>query len=41
MLRQRAFFDGRPVPGGDGCKDLAWFHPAGRELSDADWFDAG
>jgi isoamylase len=41
VLRQRAFFDGRSVPGGDGCKDLAWFHPAGRELIDADWFDAG
>jgi isoamylase len=41
VLRQRAFFDGRPVPGGDGCKDLAWFHPDGRELADADWFDGG
>jgi glycogen operon protein len=41
VLRQRAFFEGYPVEGGDGCKDLAWFHPAGRELSDADWFDTG
>ena len=41
VLRQRAFFDGQPVPGGDGCKDLAWFHPAGRELTDQDWFDHG
>ena len=41
MLRQRAFFEGRPVAGGDGCKDLAWFHPDGRELADPDWFDAG
>jgi len=40
VLRQRAFFEGRPVDGGDGCKDLAWFHPAGREVSNADWFDA-
>jgi glycogen debranching enzyme GlgX len=39
VLRQSAFFDGRPLP--DGCKDLAWFHPAGRELADADWFDTG
>ena len=39
VLRQRAFFEGRPVPGGDGSKDLAWFHPSGRELTDADWFD--
>ncbi|MDP9118573.1 MAG: glycogen debranching protein GlgX [Actinomycetota bacterium] len=41
VLRQRAFFEGLPVAGGDGCKDLAWFHPAGRELSEQDWFDAG
>jgi glycogen operon protein len=39
VLRQRAFFEGRPVPGGDGSKDLAWFHPSGRELTSADWFD--
>jgi isoamylase len=37
VLRQRAFFDGRPVAG--GVKDLAWFHPDGRELGDSDWFD--
>ena len=41
VLRQRAFFEGHPVEGGDGCKDLAWFHPAGRELSADDWFDTG
>jgi isoamylase len=41
VLRQRAFFEGHPVVGGDGCKDLAWFHPAGRELSADDWFDTG
>jgi glycogen operon protein len=41
VLRQRAFFEGRPVEGGDGCKDLAWFHPTGRELSEPDWFDTG
>ena len=23
------------------CKDLAWFHPAGRELTADDWFDTG
>jgi glycogen operon protein len=39
VLRQRAFFEGRAVPGGGGSKDLAWFHPSGRELTDADWFD--
>jgi glycogen operon protein len=41
VLRQRAFFEGRPVAGGDGCKDLAWFHPDGHELAPEDWFDAG
>ena len=39
VLRQRAFFEGRPVVGGDGCKDLAWFHPAGHEMTSEDWFD--
>jgi glycogen operon protein len=39
VLRQRAFFGGRPVAGGDGVKDLAWLHPDGRELVDSDWFD--
>jgi isoamylase len=37
VLRQRAFFEGLPLEG--GSKDLAWFHPSGRELTDADWFD--
>jgi glycogen operon protein len=41
VLRQRAFFEGRPVLGGDGSKDAAWFHPDGHELSPKDWFDAG
>ena len=41
VLRQRAFFEGHLVEGGDGCKDLAWFHPAGRELAADDWFDTG
>jgi isoamylase len=41
VLRQSAFFEGHPVQGGDGCKDLAWFHPAGRELAADDWFDVG
>jgi isoamylase len=39
VLRQPAFFEGRPVAGGDGCKDLAWFHPSGRELGEQDWFN--
>jgi len=42
VLRQSAFFEGRPVGVGEAAtKDLAWFHPAGREFTDADWFDTG
>jgi isoamylase len=41
VLRQPAFFEGRPVADGDGCKDLAWFGPSGREFTGAEWFDAG
>jgi glycogen operon protein len=40
VLRQRAFFEGRPVPGGDGCKDLAWFRADGAEMTDTDWFSS-
>jgi glycogen operon protein len=43
VLRQPAFFEGRPVNSHDGdgvVKDLAWFHPSGRELGDPDWFDS-
>ncbi len=40
VLRQPAFFEGREVPDGDGCKDLAWFHPVrASEFAAADWFD--
>ena len=40
VLRQRHFLDGRPI-GDTGQKNLAWFHPEGRELTDADWADGG
>ncbi|WGX98835.1 glycogen debranching protein GlgX [Nocardioides sp. L-11A] len=39
-LRQRHWFEGRPAIVG-GPKDLAWLHPSGREMTDADWHDAG
>jgi isoamylase len=39
VLRQSAFFEGLPVVGGDGCKDLAWFRPDGSEFDNGDWFD--
>ena len=37
VLRQRLFFTGRPGHP-EGVQDLAWFHPAGREMTPADWF---
>jgi glycogen debranching enzyme GlgX len=37
-LRQRHWFEGRPVVRG-GPKDLAWLHPAGREMTADDWHD--
>ena len=37
-LRQRHFFEGTPAIVG-GPKDLAWFHPDQREMTEADWHD--
>ena len=37
-LRQRHWFEGRPTIDG-GPKDLAWLHPAGREMTGDDWHD--
>jgi glycogen debranching enzyme GlgX len=37
-LRQRHWFEGRPTIRG-GPKDLAWLHPAGREMTTDDWHD--
>ncbi|MFC6061291.1 glycogen debranching protein GlgX [Streptomyces ochraceiscleroticus] len=37
VLRRRAFFSGRPQ-GPNGLRDLAWFTPAGTEMTDADWY---
>ncbi len=39
-LRQRHWFEGRPTIVG-GPKDLAWIHPAGREMTPEDWQDDG
>jgi isoamylase len=38
VLRQPAFFAGHEVPGGDGCKDLAWFDASGAEMDGGHWF---
>ncbi|MFD3553153.1 glycogen debranching protein GlgX [Streptomyces goshikiensis] len=37
VLRRRAFFSGRPQ-GADGLRDLAWFTPAGAEMTERDWY---
>ncbi len=37
-LRQRHWYEGRPTMTG-GPKDLAWLHPCGREMTEADWHD--
>jgi isoamylase len=39
VLRQRMFFSGLPAYPG-GLRDLAWFRPDGREMTDAEWFSA-
>ncbi|WP_424211687.1 glycogen debranching protein GlgX [Streptomyces sp. BI20] len=38
VLRRRAFFSGRPQAV-DGLRDLAWFTPAGTEMTDRDWWE--
>ncbi|WP_221584897.1 glycogen debranching protein GlgX [Microbacterium sp. G2-8] len=37
-LRQRHWFEGSPTYSG-GPADLAWLHPEGRRMEDADWAD--
>ena len=36
VLRRRKFFQGRRIRGSE-VKDLAWFRPDGKEMSDEDW----
>jgi glycogen operon protein len=36
VLRRRKFFQGRPIRGAE-VKDLAWFDPQGREMTDDMW----
>ncbi|MBI4565951.1 MAG: glycogen debranching protein GlgX [Planctomycetes bacterium] len=36
VLQRRTFFQGRPIRG-SGVKDIAWFTPSGREMTDEDW----
>jgi isoamylase len=39
VLRRRRFFQGRRIHGSE-VKDLSWFRPDGKEMSDEDWNDA-
>jgi isoamylase len=40
VFRQRRFFEGKPIRGGDQVRDIAWLTPAGEEMTQEDW-DAG
>ncbi|MEV4312409.1 glycogen debranching protein GlgX [Actinocrispum sp. NPDC049592] len=37
VFRRRRFFAGRPIRSGDQLRDIAWFTPAGREMTEQDW----
>ncbi|HEX8070479.1 MAG TPA: glycogen debranching protein GlgX [Pyrinomonadaceae bacterium] len=38
VLRRRKFFQGRKIRGAE-IKDISWFRPDGREMTEADWRD--
>jgi glycogen operon protein len=40
VFRRRRFFAGRPIRKGGELRDIAWFTPAGEEMTEQDW-DAG
>ena len=40
VLQRRQFLSGRSMKP-SGSKDISWFHPSGREMSNADWQDIG
>jgi len=39
VLRRKRFFSGQAIYG-SGRKDIGWFLPNGREVTDAEWFDS-
>jgi glycogen operon protein len=39
VLRRRKFFQGRKIRGAE-IKDIAWFRPDGKEMTEADWRNA-
>jgi len=36
VFQRRRFFQGRAIRG-EGVKDIFWYHPSGREMTDGDW----
>ncbi len=36
IFRRRGFLTGREV---DGCRDVTWLHPDGREMNQGDWYN--
>ena len=36
IFHRRSFLTGR---GDEGCRDVAWIHPEGREMNESDWHD--
>ncbi|MEO6088859.1 MAG: glycogen debranching protein GlgX, partial [Umezawaea sp.] len=39
VLRRRRFFAGKPIRSGDDLRDIAWFTPAGEEMTEHNWGD--
>ncbi|SDM83134.1 glycogen debranching protein GlgX [Allokutzneria albata] len=37
VFRRQRFFRGRPLRRGDELRDIAWFTPSGREMTEEDW----
>jgi glycogen operon protein len=37
VFKRRRWFVGRPIRGGEGVDDIAWFRPDSEQMSDDDW----
>ncbi|QWF82677.1 glycogen debranching protein GlgX [Amycolatopsis sp. CA-230715] len=40
VFRRRRFFQGKPIRKGDELRDIAWFTPAGEEMTEQNWDDS-
>jgi isoamylase len=40
VFRRRRFFAGKPIRKGDELRDIAWFTPAGEEMTEQNWGDS-